>query len=166
MRDIRNSIVVIVLVFVSVLMLIASLEYTSNIINAGSEPVDYYDSGDGSVSDGSGIPSESPRTRITENKAAMVLTLHSCWGRVTRRSSTRSPQARTPALFWQSLSLSPRRWRVLRRSFTGLLGNADANRLWVCQLIRQRPLAPRRSPRGRSKGSTSYGSRKSASRCR
>lgn len=66
MRDIRNSIVVIVLVFVSVLMLIASLEYTSNIINAGSEPVDYYDSGDGSVSDGSGIPSESPDTNNGE----------------------------------------------------------------------------------------------------
>jgi hypothetical protein len=59
MRDIKNSIVVIMLVFVSVLMLIASLEYSSNIINAGSEPVDYYSSGDGVPSDGSGKPSPS-----------------------------------------------------------------------------------------------------------
>lgn len=60
MRDIKNSIVVIMLVFVSVLMLIASLEYSSNIINAGSEPVDYYSSGDGATGDGSGMPSELP----------------------------------------------------------------------------------------------------------
>ncbi len=61
MRDIRNSIVVVVLVFVSVLMLIASLEYTSNIINAGSEPVDYHASGDEKIAgEVSGIPSEIP----------------------------------------------------------------------------------------------------------
>jgi hypothetical protein len=68
MRDIRNSIVVIVLVFVSVLMLIASLEYTSNIINAGSEPVDYHAIGDESKSDGSGVPSDSSSDATQEEK--------------------------------------------------------------------------------------------------